>query len=175
MLYIHTKVGEPKPDRIRIVADKIEDNPFWFNQCSLGPSFAHRKHIGTGVGDDHLPGGNHCPVTKGNACVAGFAVQYLGNLEEYEEIRREFASRGVSLFRDGLGGCDVEKYSTILLGLPSEWANAIYTTMWPAHWLNLNVALTPKTGYFYNEESDVRASSHGLLQAKSTASCTIPA
>ena len=117
-------VGEPKSDRIRIVADKIEENPFNFAQSTLGPALSNRKYIGSGV------------QAGASACVAGFAVQFLGTVGGYEKMRRDHLTRSMYLFRDGSGACDVERYASILLGLPSEWANVIYTTMWPAKWLD---------------------------------------
>ena len=122
-------VGEPKSDRIRIIASKIEDNPFNFAQSTLGPALSSRKYIGSGV------------QAGASACVAGFAVQFLGTVEEYEDMRLKYTWRDAHLFRDYLGAydsdaCDVERYANILLGLPSEWASSIYTTMWPTKWLD---------------------------------------
>ena len=116
-------VGEPKPDRIRIIANKIEENPFNFSQSTLGPALSSRGYIGSGV------------QAGTSSCVAGFAVQFFGTVEEYEGIRRDYANSKIYLFRDSLGVCDVERYASLLLGLPSEWANSIYTSMWPRAWL----------------------------------------
>lgn len=129
-------VGDPKTDRIRIIADKIEKHPFYFCQSTLGPAQANRKHIGSGIS------------TGSSACVAGFTVQFLGTVDGYEGMKLEFLQRGVDFFRDDAygsvyGQCDVERYASVLLGLPSEWAKAIYTTVWPRSWINESVELEP--------------------------------
>ena len=105
---------KPNVQGIRFVADTIELNQNMYEQGSWGESDNHTKVAGTGMS---------CGTP---ACIAGFAVQFLGNPEEYEDNV------------DYMGGSrspTTSNYATYLFGLDGDWSYALFESYWHSQWL----------------------------------------
>lgn len=111
----------PNVEMIRRVADLIEQYPELYTQCSLGVTTQHTYFAGRGMRDNEP------------SCVAGIAVQYFGNPVELQksDIPTHQIDEG-EFHRRILA--PAERYAMNLLGLPLEWAFAIFTINWPIQW-----------------------------------------
>ena len=100
---------------LRFVADAIEANQLAYAQWAWGASVRNSEVAGTGVS---------CGTP---ACVAGFAVQFLGH-PEVCKAKFEIGGDSISTI--------MMSYAGHLLGLPKEWARAIFRHgEWPLHWV----------------------------------------
>lgn len=100
----------PNTNAMRFIADCIRIDSLLFDHGSFGESECDTDVAGTGTS---------CETP---ACVAGFAVQFLGNPVEY-------GKRPFSL--------DPSKYAAHLLGLSHKWSDEIFNIgLWPEEWLD---------------------------------------
>lgn len=112
----------PKPNvnGIRFVADAILQYHDKFDHGSWGAA------ISLGV-SSVVGSGTLCGTA---ACVAGFAVQFLGNRGEWEKLKKV----------SGNYYC-VSEYALYLIKLEDDWGDSLFYS-WPRKWLNPEIAIT---------------------------------
>ena len=129
---------KPNIQGIRFVADMIELNQNMYDQGVWGSSDECTEIAGTGIS---------CGTP---ACIAGFAVQFLGNPNEYEE-NVDYTGGGWSHA--------TPNYATYLFGLDDDWSSSLFESYWNSQWLK-DGELKPLFGddddYSF-EPSDVQA------------------
>ena len=112
---------------LRFIADAVEKNGDHYVQFGWGAGIHKLDAAGSGVS---------CGTP---ACVAGFAVQFLGNPKDYEVWFKNDRDNRFSMIG----------YAQDLLGLPEEWTDAIFRNgEWPLHWV-----YEPKHRFWDNWES----------------------
>ena len=103
---------KPNVQGIRFVADAILQYENKFSHASWGGALSNGRNVaGTGAS---------CGST---ACVAGFTVQFLGDVTEWEKLM--FQSRCFA----------ISEYALHLLKLGEEWNESLFYS-WPKEWLN---------------------------------------
>ena len=105
---------KPNVQGIRFVADMIELHQNMYHQGMWGDSDENIEIAGTGIS---------CGTP---ACIAGFAVQFLGNREEYEK-NCDYA--------DGSWSHITPNYATYLFGLDDNWSDCLFEHFWHSQWL----------------------------------------
>ena len=112
----------PKPNvnGSRFVADAILQYHDKFDHGAWGAA------LGT-MGTSVAGSGTLCGTP---ACVAGFAVQYLGKRDQWEKLRNASSSYYC-----------VSEYALYLMKLDGKWGDSLFYS-WPRKWLNPEIAIT---------------------------------
>lgn len=113
---------QPNVAAIRFIASCIQHYPENYDQGTWGSSEFNAKFAGVG------------PSCRTPCCIAGFAVQYLGNPEEYIAEGELVIDKDRSLYR-------VSTYASMLLGLTRGWSLLLFHSRWPRIWLAKDMPL----------------------------------
>ena len=115
---------------LRFIADVLEMNTHKYSQNSFGESWEKPEVAGTGF---------NCDTP---ACVAGVAVQFLGDeegLRKHQKWAHDNAPIAPFDYKKNFDKLGLTKYAQELLGLPEDWTRAMFDyASWPSTWCRKN-------------------------------------